>query len=209
MLRSASLIFWDFDGVIKDSVSAKAEALERLFSSYGTPLAKKVRLHHEANGGMSRYEKMPLYLAWAGEAAGEKQVREFCDRFGALARQSVLDAPWVPGVREYLDANYARQDFALVTAAPLEECRQILETLDIARCFREVHGAPKPKTEAVADILRRWDCRPEKALVVGDSEADLAAAEANGVAFLLRRTAHNGSLQKRYAGPKFDHLAHE
>ena len=56
------LIFWDFDGVIKESVSVKTDAYVELFSLYGSDICKQVRKHHLANGGMSRYDKIPLYL---------------------------------------------------------------------------------------------------------------------------------------------------
>ena len=46
----------------------KADAFEQLFSPFGIELAKEVRKHHEKNGGISRYEKIPIYLNWASES---------------------------------------------------------------------------------------------------------------------------------------------
>ena len=42
-LKSAKVIFWDFDGVIKDSVKVKTDAFEKLFSTYGNDIVKKIR----------------------------------------------------------------------------------------------------------------------------------------------------------------------
>ena len=67
IIKCASIVFWDFDGVIKDSVEVKAAAFERLFLPYGAEIARRVRQHHEAHGGMSRFDKVPLYLAWVME----------------------------------------------------------------------------------------------------------------------------------------------
>ena len=209
LLERMSVVAWDFDGVVKDSVTVKSDGFERLFLPYGTDLAKRVRAHHEANGGMSRYEKMPLYLKWAGEGPSPERVRDFCDRFSALVIQAVIDAPWVPGVRKYLETNRSRQRFLLVTATPYEEIQQILESLGISEYFAEVHGAPTPKATAIAGALRRSDCPQEKFLLVGDSGSDLKAAEANDVQFLLRRTEFNRSLRDTYGGPTFDDLRDE
>ena len=55
-------VFLDFDGVIKDSVGGKSDAFEKLFLPFGTGISKKVRLHHEDNEGVSRFDKLPLYL---------------------------------------------------------------------------------------------------------------------------------------------------
>lgn len=209
MLRSVNIVFWDFDGVIKDSVGAKSEAFEELFRPYGKGLAARVREHHEAHGGVSRFEKIPLYLAWAGEQATEERIREFCDRFSALALQAVIDSPWVAGVREYLALNHPRQYFVLVSATPQAEIEHILEVLGLAPWFREVHGAPKKKANALKEVLSRLQLTPERAIMVGDAETDLVAAQNNGVPFLLRRTLLNRDLQDRFAGPKFENLSHE
>lgn len=206
LLKSASVIFWDFDGVIKDSLMAKSDGFEQLFLPYGREVARKVRQHHESHGGVSRFEKMPLYLSWAGEPATAEQVHDFCDRFSRLVLRAVIESMWVPGVREYIQAHHDDQRFVLMTATPQEEIRQILNTLGIVRFFREIHGAPEPKNTAVRDVLERWQTRPEQALVIGDAETDLKAAEENSVDFLLRRTPLNQDLQNRFQGPSFDHL---
>jgi phosphoglycolate phosphatase-like HAD superfamily hydrolase len=209
LLRAARVVFWDFDGVIKDSVAAKSDGFERLFLRYGKEVASRVRQHHEAHGGVSRYEKMPIYLGWVGEPATGAQIQEFCDRFSQLVLQSVIDSPWVPGVREYLQAHRDQQHFVLLTATPQEEIQGILHALDIAHCFDQICGAPAQKATAMAEAIRRLECATEDALMVGDTESDLYAARANNVAFLLRCTRINHALQKRYAGPMFEDLVNE
>jgi phosphoglycolate phosphatase-like HAD superfamily hydrolase len=209
MINRAGLVFWDFDGVIKDSVDVKTTAFERLFLSYGVEVARRVRRHHEAHGGVSRFEKIPLYLAWAGEPASAAQVAAFCERFANSLLQAVIDAPWVPGVREYLLRHYAEQHFVLVTATPQEEIEQILAALELAYCFREVHGAPTKKASAIGAVLARQKCAPGQALMIGDAETDRQAAQANAVPFLLRRTHLNLFIQASYKGPMFDDLNDE
>jgi phosphoglycolate phosphatase-like HAD superfamily hydrolase len=206
LLQTASLVFWDFDGVIKDSIAVKGDGFEQLFLRYGQDVARRVRQHHEAHGGLSRYEKIPIYLGWAAEVATRETIQEFCRQFSRLVRQGVIDAPWVPGVREYLQAHHGRQRFVLLTATPQEEIQEILQALGISQCFLEVHGAPTPKATAIRSVLRRLRCPLAQALVVGDSRSDLDAAEENRLVCLLRRTAWNHDLQKRYEAPCFDHL---
>lgn len=206
VLERATHIFWDFDGVIKESLTVKARAFEQLFLPYGRAVADRVRLHHAAHGGVSRYHKLPLYLGWAGEPATADQVRDFCERFSTLVRQAVIDAAWVPGVREYLVAHHARQYFVLITATPQDEIQQIVHASGIGHCFREVHGAPTAKAVAIRQVLFRGSNRPPHALVIGDSETDLEAATANHVPFVLRCTDTNHDLQQRFQGPSFGHL---
>ena len=42
-MRERSVIFWDFDGVIKESVGVKTEAYVKLFAPFGAPIAARVR----------------------------------------------------------------------------------------------------------------------------------------------------------------------
>lgn len=208
-LSQYAALFWDFDGVIKESVAVKTAAFERLFAPFGPTLAARVREHHERNGGMSRFEKIPLYLSWTERSATPEEVQRYCALFSGAVRQAVIDSAWVPGVREYLQENYARQFFVLVTATPQSEIQEILSALKIAHCFRQVHGAPVRKVQAIASALNYSGCRREDALLIGDSEADHEAARAVGLDFLLRRTALNRALQQVYAGPQCENFTDE
>jgi phosphoglycolate phosphatase-like HAD superfamily hydrolase len=206
LIRSKRLVFWDFDGVIKDSVDVKTRAFEALFLQFGTDLAVRARAHHEANGGLSRFHKIPLYLDWAGLTPSQELIDEFCWRFSELALQGVIDSPWVTGVPEYLKANYRGQRFVLVTATPQNEIEHIVCMLGIDGYFGEIHGAPTSKSEAIASVLRRHGGDRSETLMIGDSDLDLKAARANAIPFLLRRTDLNRDLQDSYVGPMFEGL---
>ena len=62
LLSKASVVFWDFDGVIKESTSIKSRAYEQMFSEYGSKILDQVMLHHNENGGVSRNLKFPFYF---------------------------------------------------------------------------------------------------------------------------------------------------
>lgn len=209
ILCATKVVFWDFDGVIKDSVEVKTIAYETLFSPYGSDVAARVRQHHENNGGVSRFDKIPLYLTWANKPPIPARIEEFCNRFSKLVLRAVIDSPWVPGVREYLLHYSVKQYSVLVTATPQEEIEQILAALDIRHCFREVHGAPTSKSSAIENVLSRLKCAPANALMIGDAETDLAAAMEISVPFLLRRTPLNRLLQATYTGLTFNDLNYE
>lgn len=194
------LIFWDFDGVIKDSIEVKTRAFVQLFRLYGVNIAERVHAHHEAHGGMSRFEKIPLYLEWAGVAATPDVVAEYCQRFAGLARQGVIDAPWVPGVEAFLRGNRYKQEFVLVTATPQREIEEILTALKLHACFAAVRGAPVSKRDAIREVLAAYQIDPQRCLMIGDAKADWDAAQTNHIPFLLRRHATNGRVFEHYTG---------
>jgi len=190
-------------------VDVKTLAFEKLFLPYGHEIAQKVKHHHEANGGVSRFEKIPLYLSWAGEDITEELVGNFCNRFSEAVFQSVVESPWVPGVYEYLSLNYLEKYFVLVTATPQDEIEEILSVLEIIQFFRQVFGAPTKKEDVIRSVLKEQKIPPDKALMIGDADTDLYAAQANSIPFLLRRSPQNLHLQNRYDGPQFDYLSYE
>lgn len=199
-IRGAKLILWDFDGVVKDSVDVKSKAFAKLFGRYGRDISEKICAHHEANGGMSRFDKMPLYLLWVGEEPSKERVTYFCQRFSDLTLQGVIDAPWVPGAEAYLRMNPHRQTFVLTSATPHDELEQILQALHLRDCFAAVYGAPTSKKNACFMTLHKHGMNPKDCLMIGDSLADLEAAQASQVPFLLRRHASNAGLFLDYAG---------
>lgn len=194
------LVFWDFDGVIKDSVGVKTDAFVQLFRPYGVEVADRVRAHHEANGGVSRFEKFPLYLEWAGESVTKEKVDGCCRRFYELVLHGVIDAPWVPGVEAILRDNLRQQEFVLVTATPQAEIEEILAAINLRACFSEVFGAPTSKKEAIRASLVARKLDASQCLMIGDAKADRDAALANDVPFLLRRHRSNRRVFENYSG---------
>ena len=189
-------IFWDFDGVIKDSVNVKSDAFEQLFSSFGTEIAKKVRRHHEANGGMSRFNKLPLYLNWAKQQPSAMLVDEYARQFSLIVTKRVIKSEWVDGVLDYLQRYHDRQQFFLITATPQQEIEYITSELKIADYFQQVIGSPTTKYEAIHSLLQRYHIHPEQAVMIGDSISDYEAATNNNISFVLRKTELNNELQK-------------
>ena len=152
-ISSYKVIFWDFDGVIKESMEAKTWIFRELFKDYGEKIQDLVQQHHEANGGMSRFEKIPYYFReYLKQPLSEEELTQWCERFSQLAVEQVLQAEWVPGVLTYLERFYQKQEFYVVTGTPHEEIEYLLEQLKLKIYFLEVFGAPFQKTEAVRQV---------------------------------------------------------
>ena len=197
LIKTASVIFWDFDGVVKDSVSVKSDAFVQLFLPFGKQISKRVKDHHEENGGMSRYDKLPIYLKWAGKKNLENTIYEYEKDFSKLVFERVIKSPWVDGVLEYIKNNFENQSFYIVTATPQNEIEMILDKLEIAKYFKDVVGSPTSKKDAVKTILNNNNQNPKKAIMIGDSISDYEASEQNNIQFILRKTEFNKKLQKQ------------
>lgn len=200
MLKKYSLIFWDFDGVIKESNDIKTEAFVELFSSYGKDISSEIKNHHLQNNGMSRFEKIPIYLKWSGIQNSKENIEVFSKKFGNIVVKKVINAPWVKGVKSYLDLNINLQKFVLVSATPKNELDFILKELMIKTYFSKVYGSPMHKNNAIKECLEIEKISKNECLMIGDSISDQKAAIENGVDFLLRKHDTNKDIFQDYRG---------
>jgi len=199
-IKSFKLIFWDFDGVIKESVEIKAQAYIKIFEHFGPLVTNKIRKHHEANGGVSRFDKLPLYLEWSGVEPNPYIITEYCEKFSKIVIQAVIDSPWVIGVEDYLRSYFTLQNFVLVSATPQDELEYILRALNLKNCFSKIYGAPIPKHDAIRKTLLLYGIDKSDCLMIGDALSDLYAASINQIPFLLRRHDNNSNLFFNYTG---------
>jgi len=199
--KEIEAIFWDFDGVIKDSVEIKSDAFEDLFSPFGLNFSKKVRKHHENNTGLPRYDKLPLYIEWSGQKVSVELIDEYLNKFSNLVKKKVIYSEWVPGVLSFLESNWQKKTFFLVTATPQSEIEQIISELNIQYYFKEVVGSPIMKNDSIKSLLNKYSICQKNALLIGDSASDHNAAKFNNISFILRNTKLNKDLQSELKCP--------
>jgi len=188
------LIFWDFDGVIKESVSVKTDAFVDLFRPYGKDVCNKVRQHHIENGGMSRFDKIPLYLEWSNVTPTRERVDNICTKFSKIVKNKVINSAWVPGVEEFLYSGKEGRIFIMVSATPRDELKDICKSLKLDKIFSEFYGSPTTKSRSLKMSMDEYGIPPEKCLMIGDAQADINAAKENDVSFVLRRHQYNLNL---------------
>ena len=129
IFNDAKIVFWDFDGVIKESVDIKTQAFIDLFDAYGSNVVQAVVAHHIKNGGISRFEKIPLYLkSFAGQKLNDNIIAIYLEKFSNMVVHKVIASPWVPGALNVIKNKRSNQIFILVTGTPYDEIRIILET---------------------------------------------------------------------------------
>ena len=203
LLSKASVVFWDFDGVIKESTSIKSLAYEQMFSEYGSKILEQVMEHHNKNGGVSRDLKVPFYFnEFVGIQLSSKDIEDRCNEYSRLVVQKVIDAPWVPGVLDYLKSKTFHQRFVLITGTPYLEIIEILTSLNILDCFQTIYGSPTSKIKALEQEIQS-DTEVKDCLFIGDSTTDYESANAYDIPFLLRETDENKKLFLNYSGQRF------
>ncbi|HHT9105568.1 MAG TPA: HAD family hydrolase [Candidatus Wujingus californicus] len=180
-------IFFDFDGVIVESVDIKTKAFVRLFERESEDVVKKVVEYHLNNTGVSRYEKFKyIYKEILNHALCDAELQMLCDKFASLVLDAVVLAPYVKGAKEFLENFVSKYRFFVVTATPQEEIEEIIRRRAINHFFKAVYGTPTKKSDAVREIMDRWSIKPDNALYIGDAMSDYIAARDNSVCFIAR-----------------------
>ena len=179
-------VFWDFDGVILDSVNVKTQAFGQMFAHFGPEVERAVVEYHLAHEGVSRYEKFRyFYTEILNSSITAEQLKVLGETFSNLTLERILAAPFIPGSLETLNLlRESRVPCYIVSGTPQDEIQYIVKARKLTHFFKEVHGSPRKKHEIVDDILERYEYREKECLFVGDAMADYVAAQKTKIPFL-------------------------
>jgi HAD superfamily hydrolase (TIGR01549 family) len=179
-------IFFDFDGVICDSVNIKTQAFAEMYKKYGDTIVNKVVKYHLENGGVSRFNK---FLYWHkvffNEELTEFQLQEKSEHLTRLVFDKIISAKFIDGAIETLKlAKKLDIPLYIVSATPDEEINKIVELKGLKDLFISIHGSPKSKSTIVKEILFKNTFNPSRCLFIGDALSDYEAANYNNLLFL-------------------------
>lgn len=178
-------VVWDLDGTLVDSAADIARTLNELLHECDEPPLDDTVVRGMIGDGVSRLVRRGF--AQHGSRLDDAELREHVNRFMRLyERNATASTRLFPGALEALrEFSSAGLPQAICTNKPEAITRQILADLDVADYFRAVVGgdtvpfkkpAPEPLLAAMAGI----GVEPMRALLIGDSEIDVAAARSAG-----------------------------
>lgn len=199
-------IFFDFDGVLVESVSIKTDAFRMLYLTYGEDFANKVADYHLNNGGISRFEKFKIWNGeWLGQDVTEEKIAKLASEFSSLVMKGVIEAKEVLGTKDFLD-NAIEYKKYIITGTPTTEIRPILKGRLMTHYFEGAYGSPEKKSYWVEKILKANNLNAYESVFIGDALEDYKAAIDNNLTFILRETKDGIPLFKDFKGIKIKDL---
>ena len=192
-----SAIIWDLDGTLVESAPDLATALNTLLNEQGQQGHTVVKVRPMIGGGVAKLIERGFRASGAplDQAAVDAMVPRFMEIYTACATDHT---DLVPSAREVLDYFYhAGIKQGLCTNKPIAVTRLILTALDIQGYFGSVIGGDstnvkKPHPRPLLTCLEELQIRPEDAVMIGDSGADVGAARAAGVPVILVPDGYTG-----------------
>ncbi len=179
-------VFFDFDGVILDSVDVKTKAFGEMFSKYGQDVEDAVVDYHLQNGGVSRFEKFRYYYQnLLNQNIDEDTLINLGKQFSNLVVEKVITSPFIPGALETLKRLKEEAIPAfVVSGTPDEEIKEIVRRKDLSPFFIEVHGSPRKKWDITQEILSKYSYISRDCIFIGDAMSDYEAADKTNMNFL-------------------------
>jgi len=183
-------IIWDLDGTLVESAPDLATALNALLNEqgqYGHPVES---VRPMIGGGVALLIERGFKAA--GAPLNEKERDALIPRFMDFYRECCTQSTsLVPHARESLLNFYnAGMLQGLCTNKPYEMTEKILHALDIIGFFDSIIGGDttpekKPHSLPLLTCLKQLEVKPEHAIMIGDSGADVGAARHAGVSVIL------------------------
>lgn len=193
-LTSYACIFFDFDGVIVDSVEAKIAAFGELYQPFGADVRRAVEAYQRAVPGETRFNKIPrFHRDLLGLNLSPEEVETWCKRLSQIVLAQVVACPLLPDVAPVLSLLQRRRIPAhIVSGTPHDELQTIVQRKGLTAFFESSRGSPQGKADIVQDILARAQLRAQDCLFIGDAMADYECAVETGADFLgiMTRGAH-------------------
>ena len=198
-------IFFDFDGVIAESVSAKTDAFEEMYLPYGKDIADKVVEYHKLHGGVSRYEKFKYFhKEFLNETIDQKKVDELAIIFSNLVVDKVINSDEVLGANYFLEKYYAKIQFWIITGTPTKEIMMIAKKRKLDSYFIGLHGSPKNKRYWTENLIKKYNLKRNEIIFLGDATTDMDAADFSKIHFALRENEENKEIFKDFKGLRFN-----
>lgn len=186
-IQDYKVIFWDFDGVIMDSMSIRDKGfIDILSSDYPTEQVEKLLEFHRSNGGLSRYVKFRHFFeVIRNESVTEEKILELAQKFSEVMLRLLIDEKLlIDDSVSFIKANYTKYKFHIVSGSDGKELNKICQGLGLDKFFITIEGSPTPKTQLVGNILQQYGYDKDDCLLIGDSHNDYDAAQYNGIGFL-------------------------
>ncbi|MGB2754745.1 MAG: HAD-IA family hydrolase [Phycisphaerae bacterium] len=193
----------DFDGLVVESEAIKDAAFVEVFPEFPKH-HEAIRAYHLANKHLVRYAKFRhIVQNILGRPYTPEDERRIAEVYARRTRQAIVACPFVPGAPEFLAHFAGRAPMYLASATPQDELRIIVEARGLDRYFKGIYGAPHRKPDILREVMAAEGAPPDQTVFIGDSRADMHAAEAAGVPFVARNHKDDFS---GCGVPRFDDL---
>ncbi|MGV8932574.1 MAG: phosphoglycolate phosphatase [Luteimonas sp.] len=196
------LVLFDLDGTLVDSASDISEAVNRTLAQWSLPTQREDTIRGWIGDGARKLVEDAFRHA-GGTVSIDEVMPGFMVHYGDCL---LLHARLYPGVLETLQGLRAQGvAMALCTNKPQRFLRPLLDAMGITDYFDAMVGGDtlperKPSAAPLLYLAAQFNRSVDECLMVGDSAADLHAAQAAKMPVALVRYGYRRNLDIENAG---------
>jgi phosphoglycolate phosphatase-like HAD superfamily hydrolase len=208
MLEKYKIIFWDFDGVIMDSMPVRRMGFEKTLEKFPKDQVQELLVFHDQNGGLSRYVKFRYFFnEIRNEKITDKQVMELAASFSTIMLSLLIDENLlIKDSVEFIKQNWRKYEMHITSGSDGNELNKICNDLGLSQYFKSINGSPTPKIEIVKQLLQDHNYTKSDVVLIGDSKNDYDASIANDIDFVGYNSEDLLKLTDKYI---FKFIGHE
>lgn len=181
------VIFFDFDGVIIDSMHIRDIGFEIIAKKATTSqqIIDDFIKYHRYNAGLSRYVKIRyLYEDLLGKEISEKEVNAIASEFSLLMKEKLTTPKYlIDETVEFIKTNHKDFILHIVSGSDQKELNYLCKELKLNTYFKTIEGSPTHKNDLVKDILDLYKYNTNECILIGDSITDYNASKVNNIKF--------------------------
>ena len=180
MKRKISLIVYDFDGTLVDTLFDIADAVNLSLSELGLRTLSRETICKYVGKGVERLMDQSI------KGTGCADLLLAVELFRKFYSENLINhTRFYPFGREILD-HFRDKKQAICSNKPEDFVRRILVSLESQDLFDAILGgdslkSKKPDPEGLLYLLDRFQCPPEQAVLIGDSPVDIETGKRAGV----------------------------
>jgi phosphoglycolate phosphatase-like HAD superfamily hydrolase len=185
LLDNYKVIYWDFDGVILNSMEIRTLGFEKVLHKYPEHQIEALVTYHLQNGGLSRYNKFRYFFNdIRKEDVSDAVIKSLAQDFSEIMLNILTDKKLlIQDSLSFIKANFNNFKFHIVSGSDGVELNKLCHALDIASYFLTIEGSPTPKIELVEKSLTLNNYNTGDCILIGDAFNDYDAAIKNDITF--------------------------
>jgi phosphoglycolate phosphatase len=178
--RKISLIVYDFDGTLVDTLFDIADAVNLSLNELGLRTLSRETIRKYVGKGVERL------MAQSIQGTGYADLNSAVEQFRKHYSEHLMNhTRFYPSGREILE-HFRDKKQAICSNKPEDFVRRILESLESLEPFDAIIGGDslksrKPDPEGLLHLLEYFKCSPDQAVLVGDSSVDIETGQRAGV----------------------------
>lgn len=178
--RKISLIIYDFDGTLVDTLFDIADAVNLALRELGLRTLDRETVRKYVGRGVERL------MARSIDGTGYTDLPHAADLFRRHYSENLMNhTRFYPSGREILD-HFRDKKQAICSNKPEKFIRSILKSLKSLDRFDAILGgdsleSKKPNPDGLRFLLDRFKCSPEQAVLIGDSPVDIETGKRAGI----------------------------